>query len=368
MTTVVAVALTPGRRPALEMGNSCSTTSDCVATCECLRDACRLVLADGNLYLGEVSPDGAPQGFGEKTWRDGGVFQGRFVAGLPNGLGVQTWPDGSAYAGEFLSGTPHGKGRMNNADGTIISGEFQNGLRVSRLRPPYQVPAGKDSISVTHTGGPASVTITGATSSDRGIALTGLAMSGATVQLQPAPPAALVESKADNAGQFAIAMSWGQKPKSARLHLRVHANRDEFAAVIDFSRARTRAEVRAEERQAAAETREAKRFATELQVERARQAEQSRQAEQARQAEAERRDPQRLFARLVPLSCDPRSTGFNYASGCSLGRYCRKAYGFLCEGGFETGGNMCCKGAACRASEDDCEFLIEVGRSIGDPL
>ena len=101
--------------------------------------------------MGQVSPDGAREGHGTQTWRDGHVFSGEFKkdqregrgrmtgsdgeyygdwsANCRHGQGCMTWPDGKKYDGQWTMDRVNGTGRYEWADGNYFVGEMKDGIR-----------------------------------------------------------------------------------------------------------------------------------------------------------------------------------------------------------------------------------------------
>ena len=84
---------------------------------------------DGTVYRGELI-DGRPDGWGERTYEDGGRVEGWFVAGEPNGRATATWPNGRQYRGQFFHGRRDGYGAVRFEDGDTFTGTFRDGRPV----------------------------------------------------------------------------------------------------------------------------------------------------------------------------------------------------------------------------------------------
>ena len=60
----------------------------------------------------------------EKTFEDGTVYKGGWLAGKMHGTGVLTLPDGEVYEGEFNDGRRNGTGKVKLAGGAEYEGSW----------------------------------------------------------------------------------------------------------------------------------------------------------------------------------------------------------------------------------------------------
>ncbi len=86
----------------------------------------RIVMENGDVYVGEVNEEGKPAGKGKLEMPSGSVYEGGFLKGKPAGRGVYKFYNGRVYEGEMLNGTMHGKGRFNMID-SLYTGDFYRG-------------------------------------------------------------------------------------------------------------------------------------------------------------------------------------------------------------------------------------------------
>ena len=70
----------------------------------------------GDRYVGQWA-NGAWNGQGIYTWKDGRVYSGEWAADKQNGKGVMTWPSGERYEGGWKNGNRHGQGSQTLASG-----------------------------------------------------------------------------------------------------------------------------------------------------------------------------------------------------------------------------------------------------------
>lgn len=81
---------------------------------------------DGTVYRGEWLA-GQMHGQGTLTLPDGVRYEGEFVDGMMHGAGIQTIPDAEEYTGSFEDGDRNGHGKVIKADGSEYEGHWHNG-------------------------------------------------------------------------------------------------------------------------------------------------------------------------------------------------------------------------------------------------
>ncbi len=79
------------------------------------------------VYEGEFKAN-KMNGMGKMTYKNGKVYEGRFVNNKPETLegetATMTFPNGDKYVGEFKAGKRTGQGTYTFADGKVYEGGF----------------------------------------------------------------------------------------------------------------------------------------------------------------------------------------------------------------------------------------------------
>ena len=68
-------------------------------------------------------------GYGTRTFADGGKYSGEFEDGKADGQGTYTWPNGTTYIGEFKAGKCNGQGTKSFINGDKYSGGWVDDKR-----------------------------------------------------------------------------------------------------------------------------------------------------------------------------------------------------------------------------------------------
>ena len=74
-------------------------------------------------------PEDALNGYHQKRFADGSMYEGNFVNGKPEGKGTMIYVGGASYIGDWHYGLREGQGTWNYADGGSYIGEWQRGRR-----------------------------------------------------------------------------------------------------------------------------------------------------------------------------------------------------------------------------------------------
>jgi len=83
--------------------------------------------SDADLYVGQYSSLGQPEGDGKLACHNGDVFTGTFSLGWPTGWCRARYTNGDVYEGNMAEGLRDGRGRLRMAGGDVYEGEFDQG-------------------------------------------------------------------------------------------------------------------------------------------------------------------------------------------------------------------------------------------------
>lgn len=83
----------------------------------------RVVMPDGDTYIGQVDAQNRPHGKGRLDRTSGNVYEGSFFDGQMTGYGVYKYTNGRKYEGEFYKSNFHGKGRYDAIE-WVYTGDF----------------------------------------------------------------------------------------------------------------------------------------------------------------------------------------------------------------------------------------------------
>ena len=88
---------------------------------------------DGSMYEGNFV-NGRPEGKGTMIYVGGASYSGEWHNGLREGHGTWNYADGGSYVGEWHRGQMHGRGKLVKGDGTVILGIWNDGRMTSKLQ------------------------------------------------------------------------------------------------------------------------------------------------------------------------------------------------------------------------------------------
>ena len=87
-------------------------------------------------YIGEQTGD-VPNGEGKMVWKNGAVYEGRWLDGKRHGRGSFTYPETSfhlSYVGDWEDDTKNGRGKMIEKEGHYSFGDFLSDERTGNGR------------------------------------------------------------------------------------------------------------------------------------------------------------------------------------------------------------------------------------------
>lgn len=87
--------------------------------------------SNGSTYSGRFKQD-KRAGRGTLRWKDGSYYQGDFQDDQMTGSGVFTWANGRIYTGTVLNGKMHGKGKFQFPDGSVYTGDYEHDKKSGR--------------------------------------------------------------------------------------------------------------------------------------------------------------------------------------------------------------------------------------------
>ncbi len=64
----------------------------------------KIILPDGNTFIGEIDENGLRNGIGIKIYQNGATFEGTWINDIRHGVGVKTWVDGNVKLVEYENG------------------------------------------------------------------------------------------------------------------------------------------------------------------------------------------------------------------------------------------------------------------------
>eukprot|EP01084_Bolivina_argentea_P274756 468392_1 len=76
-------------------------------------------------YIGRVSTDGQPEGYGKTVYHTGNTYEGGMKNSLKHGHAKYVWASGSVYEGEYKYDKRHGHGKYVKANGEVYEGEWK---------------------------------------------------------------------------------------------------------------------------------------------------------------------------------------------------------------------------------------------------
>ena len=89
---------------------------------------------NGDRYVGDVSNDGEPHGYGIYRWRNGRTYSGEWFFGKSHGRGKTIYPDGIRFEGEYLLGKPNGDGVKTWPNGIRLEADYIDGVPVGTVK------------------------------------------------------------------------------------------------------------------------------------------------------------------------------------------------------------------------------------------